>query len=286
MNRHPLPRETAGANGESLPRRDVGMPHVEIGPGRVTLIEGAPGVGKSALTAQWVFEALERNPELRATIANVEMSREVLVERQLARLSRSNVGAIHGRRLDDLDRDDVTAAAARLKPLSARIAFVKTPLNLEHAVRVADDHRSDILLLDYIQRLPPEGGAKQDRRAALSSSMDVVRAVAEAGLSVIVVLALARSKDKLGRATYEDGLVRASFSETSALEYGADDAYLLTPAGPIHDVPSRARRVSLLHVKSRYGDMTNTTLLFERAYQSFRVLDDAENEHLTGEETL
>ena len=32
--------------------------HIEIGPGRVLLIGGAPGSGKTALLLQWAFNAL------------------------------------------------------------------------------------------------------------------------------------------------------------------------------------------------------------------------------------
>jgi hypothetical protein len=31
--------------------------HVEVGPGRIILVGGAPGAGKTALIVQWVFDA-------------------------------------------------------------------------------------------------------------------------------------------------------------------------------------------------------------------------------------
>ena len=61
--------------------------HVEIAPGRIVLIGGAPGAGKTALITQWTFDGLDLNPKLRAVIANVEMSPSRLLDRQLARLS-------------------------------------------------------------------------------------------------------------------------------------------------------------------------------------------------------
>ena len=47
-------------------RRSGELARLEIGPGLVTLLGGAPGAGKTALTMQLVFEALERTPSLRA----------------------------------------------------------------------------------------------------------------------------------------------------------------------------------------------------------------------------
>ena len=60
--------------------------------------------------------------------------------------------------------------------------------------------------------------------------MDYLRQFADAGVAIVVVAALARSKDAKGRSSYTDGLSLASFRETSELEYGADDAFILAPA--------------------------------------------------------
>jgi replicative DNA helicase len=79
---------------------------------------------------------------------------------------------------------------------------------------------------------------------------------------VIVVAALARSKDAKGRSSYSDGLGLASFRETSELEYGCDDAFLLVP-------DDDGDRVVLKHLKSRHGAATDVPLRFVRARQRF-----------------
>ena len=63
------------------------LARIEIGPGLVTLIGGAPGAGKTALTLQWVLDALSATPSLKALVCNVEMSPSTLLDRQLARLA-------------------------------------------------------------------------------------------------------------------------------------------------------------------------------------------------------
>src|SRR6516164_10913124 len=63
------------------------LERVEIGPGRVLLLGGAPGAGKSAFVMQAVVDALRLTPALRAMACNVEMTPAVLMDRQLARLS-------------------------------------------------------------------------------------------------------------------------------------------------------------------------------------------------------
>ena len=42
---------------------------IEIGPGLVTLIGGAPGAGKTAFSMQCVIDALRLNPSLRVSVS-------------------------------------------------------------------------------------------------------------------------------------------------------------------------------------------------------------------------
>jgi hypothetical protein len=55
----------------------------------VTLLGGAPGAGKTALSMQWALDALRLTPSLRCVVCNVETPPAVLLDRQLARLSAS-----------------------------------------------------------------------------------------------------------------------------------------------------------------------------------------------------
>ena len=82
--------------------------HVEIAPGRIVLIGGAPGAGKTALITQWTFDGLDLNPKLRAVVANVEMSPSRLLDRQLARLSGVPLTTIRRRQVvpDDVEKID------------------------------------------------------------------------------------------------------------------------------------------------------------------------------------
>jgi replicative DNA helicase len=57
------------------------LARIEIGPGLVTLLGGAPGAGKTAFTVQAVVDALRLTPTLRAVCCNVEMVPAVLLDR-------------------------------------------------------------------------------------------------------------------------------------------------------------------------------------------------------------
>jgi replicative DNA helicase len=244
---------------------------LEVGPGLVTLIGGAPAVGKSALTTQLVFEALANTSELRALVCSVEMSPGVLLERQLARLADIDLTTIRHRRLTAEHGECLDRGLSILAPLCNRLAFVSPPYDLENVTAVADAFDVSLIVLDYIQRIPAPG-KHGDRRGVVDATMRFLRQFADDGRAIIVVAALARSKDRKGRSSYTEGLSLASFRETSELEYGADDAFLLVPEQGEGAAPSR---VVLKHLKSRHGETHDIRLNFDRAHQRFSPVETA-----------
>lgn len=246
-----------------FPAGDGDLARLEIGPGLVTLIGGAPGGGKTALTMQLVCEALERTPGLRALICNVEMSPSVLLDRQLARLAGIDLTTVRHRRLKAEHGADLERGLDALERIADRLAFVRPPFDLANVAASADAFDAGLIVCDYIQRIGAPGD-HGDRRSSVDASMSYLRQFADAGVALIVVAALARQKDAKGRSTYSgDSLSLASFRETSELEYGADDAYILAPD------PDDAGRVILKHLKSRHGEASDLALNFDRPHQRF-----------------
>ncbi|MEW6200052.1 MAG: DnaB-like helicase C-terminal domain-containing protein [Planctomycetota bacterium] len=237
---------------------------VEIGPGRVVLVGGLPGGGKTALAMQWVIDALRAVPTLRAVVANVEMSAAVLLDRQLARLSGVPLDVIAKRKLGAEHADRINRGLATLESVAERLAFVAPPFDLGNIAATADDFGGALLTLDYLQRIRPPG-EHADKRGSVDALMDYLRQFADAGCAVLAVSAVARTKDKRGRSSYVgDGLSLASFRESSELEYGADTAYVLVPG---RDDPEA---VTLRCLKHRHGEPMDVNLCFERHIQSFR----------------
>jgi len=241
---------------------------IEIGPGLVTLLGGAPGAGKTALTMQWVVDSLIASPGLRALVLNVEMSSSTLLDRQLARLADIDLTLIRRRRLAVEHSQAIVRGMQALEDLAERLAFVRPPFDLGNVAASADAFKAGLIVLDYIQRVGSHGD-HGDRRGAVSETMDYLRQFAEGGFAIIVVAALARSKDAKGRSSYSDGLSLASFRETSELEYGADDAFILAPTDGAKSEGEGSRRVVLKHLKSRHGETKDINLTFDRRHQRF-----------------
>ena len=240
------------------------LARIECGPGAVLLFGGAPGAGKSAFTMQAVVDALRLTPDLRAVVCNVEMPPAVLLDRQLARLSGIDLTLIRHRRLGVEHAERIDQAMNTLEPLADRLAFVRSPFDLANVAATADTFDARLLLLDYIQRIPPPG-EHGDKRGAVNATMDHLRRFADNGTAVIVVSAIGRTKDSKGRSSYAgDGLNLASFRESSELEFGADDAFILTP-----DDDDQGDAVTLRHLKSRHGECRDIELTFHRKHQRF-----------------
>jgi replicative DNA helicase len=245
---------------------DGPMARVEIGPGLVTLIGGPPGFGKTGLVMQWTADGLRLTPALRAIICNVEMPPAVLVERQLARLSGIPLDDLRHRRLTAEHGGRLDIGLRTFETFADRLAFLRPPFTLKALAAAADQFDAGLLVIDYLQRVEPgDRNGSTDRRAAVDAMMTSLRLFASAGVAVLAVAAVGRGKDNLGRSAY-DGLGLASFRESSELEYGADDAYLLV-ADP--DAGGEPGALLLRHVKSRYGAANDIPLTFDGRQQQF-----------------
>lgn len=244
-----------------------GFPYPEVGPGLVTLIGGAPGKGKTAFTGSMGTEMLRFHPDLRVLMANCEMSPEALLNRQLARLSGIDAEAIRHRRLGPEHEERLATGLATLEGVIDRLAFMSAPYDISNVAASVDAFGADVIFIDYIQRftIPTEDAEARHR---VNRVMDYLRQFANAGLAVIVVSAVGRTRDKAGRSSYAgDGLSLASFRETSELEYGADDALILAPVGD-----DNSDLVRLSHLKARHGRQVTQDFHFNRSVQSFTLV--------------
>jgi len=231
---------------------------LDLRPGRLLLIGGAPGCGKTASLLQVGIDLLRLNPTARLLLANVEMVPALLVERIVSRLSSVALSRIADRTLtaDQLGR--VRAALDSIAPIAGRLAFLNAPFALEHVAAAGTAFGANVLVLDYIQRFTV-GAPSKDKREQLETAATVLRKFCDAGAAVLVASAVARQKHA-GGSTYR-GLNMASFRGSSELEYGSDAAYLLEPDG--------AGGIRFRCEKNRYGAVADIPTAFDPITQKF-----------------
>lgn len=251
-----------------------GLPEPEIAPGIVSLIGGAPASGKTAYIMQVVTEAMRAHDSLRVLVANVEVSPSALLERQLARLSGIKGEVIRHRAFEAEHHERLDVGLATLDSFADRLAFLLPPYDLRNVAMSADEHRADVIVLDYIQRFLLGGDDDKelyDPRLRANAVMDKIRQFAASGCAVLVLSAVGRSKDHAGRSTYAaSSLSLASFRDSGELESGADDAYVL---GPIDEEDRFTLR--LAHLKARHRGQRSIDLRFDGPYQSFSLIGES-----------
>lgn len=260
------PWEQSIASGEGPVVYRHSFPVPEISPGSIVLVGGAPGSGKTALIMNVVVEMLRFTPSLKVLVVNVEMSPNALLDRQLARLSGIDGQTIRHRRFTKEHDERLGAGIATIRSFSDRIAFLRPPFDLNNVAVSADEFGADVIVLDYIQRIRSAQG-DGEARAGMNRVMDDLRKFTSAGVAVIVLSAVGRSKDNKGRTSYAGAdLSLGSFRESSELEFGADDAFILAPASS-----KGGNLMRLSHLKCRHGAIQSLDLDFDRAHQSFTI---------------
>jgi replicative DNA helicase len=254
----------------SWPSGDPAFEHIEVGPGRIVLVGGPPGAGKTALFGQWTVGMLLANPDLRILIANVEMPADALLTRQLARLSGIPLTTIRRRQVQPCDVGRLDDAARVLRSVADRLAFAAEPHRLEAVATAGTDFGADLLSLDYVQRIEPKGEASS-MREKINLLMSELRRLADRGrIGILAAAAVSRSRDNRGKATYDGKhLSIASLRESGELEYGCDDCLILHPTDDTPNAPVRS--MLLRHEKARYGEPKDVALSFHRRFQRFEV---------------
>lgn len=247
-------------SGELPTRWELPAPFekMDVRPGRLYLIGGAPGSGKTAAIMQIIVDLLRGNADARALVANVEMTPALLVDRIASRLSGVPLAAIADRLLTDDQRGRVQLAVQSLESVAGRLAFLNPPHSLENVAAAADAFKANVLVLDYIQRFSV-GDSSKDKREQLESAATVCRRWCDAGAAVFVVSAVARQRGNTGSNYHSLNL--ASFRGSSELEYGADYAAVLRPGD--------SGTVWFGCEKNRFGPVDTFLTVFDAARMTF-----------------
>lgn len=252
-----------------FPVADKAWGSVMFRPGDVMAVAAPPAMGKTALISQMTFDALRLAPEARCLTVNVEMMPEVIIERQISRLSGVPYGEISGRK-SLLGRDrQIEPALATLDSIGDRMFFMEPPYSIERVVKTVADVEATILVLDYLQRIQC-CETTADARSRINSLMDTVRLIANCGVCVVLVSAVGRTPSKKGGGYNANEIGMGSFRESSEIEYGCNDAFVLVE-GNTAQTTSGSRSLELRHVKSRNHERKDVRLSFEGGIQRFRL---------------
>ena len=224
----------------------------KVRPAGLTVLGGLQGLGKTVLANQVTVNILLLYPELRALVANVEMSPGDLLDRQLARFAHVNSSLIQRRAYIGHIREEILGAAERLAELRDRLIFMAPPFTTEHLLAEAKRVKADIVVCDYLQRF--SSGDAADQRMRVSDTMSDLRRLAMSGPAVIALSAMSRE---------------GHFRDSSEIEFGADFTYQLTKVERDGDC-----RLVCNCLKNRFGPLEHIELDFNGAYQEMLAPDE------------
>jgi replicative DNA helicase len=247
--------------------------HLVLAPRRLLLLAGPPGTGKTALTLQWLVEALARNLDLTSYVANVEMEPVDLVHRIVARRAQIDLTVLmkhavlprHAGRLDQ--------ALESLGAIGDRLIFAEPPFEFGAILDEVETVGAGLVVVDYVQRLPvdPRVVIHHDDRTRLEGLMNACRDLARRDRCVLVVSAVGRARNAKGQVSHGEHLNYANLRGSSELEFAPDDVAILVRPDD-EDRSAHAWRLVLKHEKCRHGPTTDKTLLFHRSFQTFEEL--------------
>jgi len=248
---------------------------VELGPGLVTVLAGAPGAGKTALVLQMACDALLQNADLAAFVCSCEMTPETMTRRLLARYSGVSATALRFANVTATDTARLAGGAANLERFAERLHFYEGAFSLDAILAALRDggHGPGLLVLDYLQMLRLAAAPAESKRQELDSIMAGLRDIADQGAGILAVSAVARGKSSKGNSY--TALNLASFKDSGGVEYGADSAWILHKGDTDTDGEGAGLDGLMVCecVKNRHGEALTLPVVFDKARMVFNVLE-------------
>ncbi len=235
-----------------------------IEPGRIVVLAGRPGGGKSSLAATlaWRMAAAGK----RTLIVSLEMPAGEIVDRMLASTGDLLHTEIRTGRIDDSHRPLLDDAAQRLSALPLEI--VDRVHSLAGVVAEVRRRRGlQVLVVDYLQLVRIDGKFG-NRNSEIEHATRLLKQIAiEADIAVVLLSQLNRSVEDR-----PDQRPRLSdLRDSGAIEQDADIVLMLWRAS---DLPGRRRLVGLAVEKARDGRTCEFALEFDPCRHQWRESTD------------
>jgi len=230
-----------------------------LAPHRITVFAGEAGVGKSSLAMACMFDALANHPDLRAAVANVEVSDEELMQREFSRQSGIPFNKIFHADLTPEEDSLLAEVREQMQPVLERVTFLSEPFSpycLEEGMRWAE---ADLLVVDYLQQLHRPNG--MGPREAVEESMAGLRGLAKQGKCILAISQVSRPQMGGGKRGL-DGL-----KESGQIGYDATNVFTLKEL----KAQGGFSRVCLKHDKSRSGPRQDLTLLWDAPIHDWKL---------------
>jgi replicative DNA helicase len=252
--------------------------------GEVCVLAGRPGRGKSALALDIAANVAERGENV--VIFSLEMAKDILLQRLLARTAKMDLADI---RMGNLDEDKwylLMSVAGQMSdwPLFLDDTPAMTVSELRSkARRLHAQYGIGLLIIDYLQLVGVDGIRPENRTQIVSAvSMALKNLARELDIPILAVAQLSRAVES--RADPRPNL--SDLRESGGIEQDSAQVLFIYQRQDEEDI-SLNNILSLFLAKNRHGQTGDAALYFRKEQQRFGdlVLRDTERVPLQGQGT-
>jgi len=269
-----------------------------IDEGRLIILGGGSGVGKTAFLLQITYELATKNPDTLCIYCSAEMMVEELVARLIVnqkiddQITMANIRKVFSKKqnrdlLSQKKMQELTTKAKFILDIENFYFINASRFTLNHIIDLIKSARKKnptkriFVTIDYLQLLILESNNLPEINQAIKLLKDTL---VEQRANAIVISAL--NRDSI-RNNYIDMSV---FKDSSLIEYTSDIATLFTfkneKKKPTLKIPEEIRELEVIElnlrcVKNRIGKFFDIPLSFNKLYQRFEIRDESEKAKLS-----
>lgn len=242
--------------------------------GRVTYICGEPGTGKTSFADQIKTELAAAG--LIVEYVTYELNSVELTAKSLSRMSggRLRVSDISSENEDAQLLEDLERSAEYYRPIAQNIAFSESHPNTldigqEIKLIVEEKGRFDVLIVDYIQQIPPIRDSRYtSEKPALEAAVAGLRKIATRYNAAVFAIS------SINRQNYERRTIGlGAMGGSASIEYDADTIIHLSVEGGGAErrvnLDKAVRPVTASLLKNRFGKTGTVEMDFHTEYATF-----------------
>ena len=236
------------------------------------ILAARPGMGKTALVLNMASNAMFAGKNV--AIFTLEMSKEQLMGRVLAAVSRVDSSRLRKGDLSDEEQDRLMEGARRIYERKEGFAIDETPgiSLMELRSRCRRYHKEvgiDFIVVDYLQLMTAGTGKPESREREISEiSMGLKNLAKELNVPVIALAQLNRGPD-----SRPDKRPKISdLRESGSMEQDADMILFVYRDEYYNPSSEDAGIAEVIVGKNRHGSLTTIKLAYQPSYVSFQNL--------------
>ena len=231
------------------------------------LVAGRPGMGKTALLLSMALNAVRAGP-VHVALFSLEMSRLQIVQRLIA--SETGISTDKQRRgVSDEEFHLFTEGMDRISELPIWIddSGALTPLQLQaKAVRLHNEHRVDLIMVDYLQLMTAPTARGENRTQEVSV---ISRCLKQLARELNVPLVAAAQLSRAVEARNDKRPTLSDLRESGSLEQDADIVLFLYRDDYYNAETAKVNQTDVIISKHRNGPTGTVPLYFEGKITKF-----------------